>query len=142
MIKILALDLDGTLLDSSGQVPVANKAAILKAEESGVLVTICTGRRFRDALPIAFELQLNAPVICHNGALIKFADSLETVNASLLETPTVFEIIKVGKAFGGDALVSCNPNSKGTLLYDRISAENAPVRKYIDWARRMHGEDA
>jgi Cof subfamily protein (haloacid dehalogenase superfamily) len=142
MIKLLALDLDGTLLNSKGTIPAANKLAITRAEEKGVLVTICTGRRFRDALPVALELSLNAPVICHNGALLKYADTLETVSASLLPTETVYEIIRVGKAFGGDALVSCNPHTKGTLLYDTISDENKPLRKYVEWARRLHGDDA
>lgn len=142
MIKLLALDLDGTLLDSSGKIPEANKLAITQAEEKGVLVTICTGRRFRDAIPVALELNLNAPIICHNGTLIKFADTLETVSFSLLETQTVFEIIKVGKEFGGDALVSCNPNTKGTLLYDTISNQNIPLQKYIEWSKRLHGTEA
>lgn len=142
MIKLLALDLDGTLLNSQGKIPIENKLAITKAEEKGVLVTICTGRRFRDALPVALELNLNAPVICHNGALIKYADSLETVSASLLQTQTVYEIIKVGKSFGGDALVSCNPHTKGTLLYDTISSDNTPLQRYVEWAKRLHGADA
>jgi Cof subfamily protein (haloacid dehalogenase superfamily) len=142
MIKLLALDLDGTLLNSSGKIPAENKLAITRAEEKGVLVTICTGRRFRDALPVALELNLNAPVICHNGALLKYAESLETVAASLLAQKTVHEIIRVGKNFGGDALVSCNPHTKGTLLYDTISDENKPLKKYVEWARRLHGDEA
>jgi 5-amino-6-(5-phospho-D-ribitylamino)uracil phosphatase len=142
MIKLLALDLDGTLLNSNGKIPAENKLAITRAEEKGVLVTICTGRRFRDALPVALELNLNAPVICHNGALLKYAESLETVAASLLARKTVHEIIRVGKNFGGDALVSCNPHTKGTLLYDTISEENKPLKKYVEWARRLHGDEA
>ena len=73
MIKLLALDLDGTLLDSRGKVPEANREAIRAAEDAGVLVTIATGRRFRDARPLGLELDLNAPLITHNGALLKFA---------------------------------------------------------------------
>jgi Cof subfamily protein (haloacid dehalogenase superfamily) len=142
MIKLLALDLDGTLLNSSGQIPEANKHAIKLAENAGVLVTIATGRRFRDALPIALQLDLNAPVVCHNGALLKFAETLETVHASIIPSETVFEIIRVGKSFGGDALVSCNPNTKGTLFYDRISADNVPVQRYIEWSKRLHGDEA
>src|SRR5438034_84297 len=61
MIKLLALDLDGTLLNSEGKIPDANKQAIRAAEEKGVLVTIATGRRFRDARPVGLELELNAP---------------------------------------------------------------------------------
>lgn len=142
MIKLLALDLDGTLLNSRGEISSENIKAIRQAEEAGVLVTIATGRRFRDALPVAEQLQLNAPIICHNGALLKYADSLETVAVSILPRETVFEILRVGKAFGGNALVSADPVGKGVLLYDTISAENVPLQKYIAWSKRLHGVDA
>ncbi|MBA3334381.1 MAG: HAD family phosphatase [Acidobacteria bacterium] len=142
MIKLLALDLDGTLLDSRGEISGKNIEAIQKAEEKGVLVTIATGRRFRDALPVANQLKLNAPVICHNGALIKYADTLETVAVSIVPQKTVREILRVGREYGGDALVSADPHGKGVLLYDRISAENIPLQKYIEWGKRLHGAEA
>lgn len=142
MIKLLALDLDGTLLNSRGQVPEANKAAIRRAEENGVLVTIATGRRFRDAQPIGLELELNAPLLTHNGALIKYAQTLETVAVSLVNNDTVAEIIRVGKAFGGDALVSTDPHGKGTLLYDTVSDDNIPLQRYIRWSTTLHGDEA
>ncbi|MDQ6786261.1 MAG: HAD-IIB family hydrolase, partial [Acidobacteriota bacterium] len=106
------------------------------------LVTIATGRRFRDALPVGLELELNAPLITHNGALLKYARTLETVAVSLLELNTVREILRVGKAFGGDALLSADPTGKGILLYDTVSKENIPLQKYIEWSKRLHGADA
>ncbi|MEP7037813.1 MAG: Cof-type HAD-IIB family hydrolase [Acidobacteriota bacterium] len=142
MIKLLALDLDGTLLDSRGDIPEKNIEAIKKAEEIGVLVTIATGRRFRDALPVALKLELNAPVICHNGALLKYAQTLETVAVSIVTPRIVREILRVGREFGGDALLSCDPHGKGVLLYDRVSDENVPLKKYIAWAKTLHGKDA
>jgi len=142
MIKLLALDLDGTLLNSHGEISVENIKAIQKAEEKGILVTIATGRRFRDALPVAFQLRLNAPVICHNGALIKYADTLETVAVSIVPQKTVREILRVGREFGGDALVSADPHGKGVMLYDRISDENVSLQKYIAWGKRLHGAEA
>lgn len=142
MIKLLALDLDGTLLNSRGQIPEANKIAIRRAEENGVLVTIATGRRFRDAQPVGLELGLNAPMLTHNGALIKYAESLETVAFSLVRKETVAEIIRVGKAYGGDALVSTDPHGKGTLLYDRVSDDNIPLQRYIRWSATLHGDEA
>ena len=142
MIKLLALDLDGTLLNSRGDITKENIEAINKAEQNGVLVTIATGRRFRDALPVAHQLKLNAPVICHNGALLKYAESLETVAVSILAKATVSEILRVGKSSGGDALLSADPVGKGVLLYDTISADNIPLQKYIAWSKRLHGADA
>ncbi len=142
MIKLLALDLDGTLLDSKGKIPEANKLAIRKAEEKGVLVTIATGRRFRDALPVGLELESNAPLITHNGALLKYAQTLETVAASVISTETVREILRVGREFGGDALLSADPRGKGVLLYDTVSAANIPLQKYIAWSKTLHGDEA
>lgn len=142
MIKLLALDLDGTLLDSGGQVPQPNRDAIRAAEEAGVLVTIATGRRFRDAQPLGLELEFNAPLITHNGALLKYAGSLETVAASLLPIESALEIVRVGKEFGGHALVSADPHGKGSMLYDRVSANNIPLQRYVEWAKRLHGDEA
>ena len=142
MIKILALDLDGTTLTSRGEIPDANRAAIRAAEDNGVLVTIATGRRFRDARPVGISLKLNAPLITHNGGLLKYAGSLETVAVSLLSDETSFEIVKVGKSFGGDALVSTDPQGLGKLLYDRVSDNNAPLQKYIRWSESLHGSEA
>ena len=140
MIKLLALDLDGTTLNAQGQVSPQNVAAIRAAEERGVLVTIATGRRFRDARPVGIELELNAPLITHNGALLKYAQSAETVHCSVLDPNTSLEVVRVGKELGGDALVSVDPHGSGTLLYDRVSDDNVALKKYLRWAENLHGE--
>jgi len=142
MIKLLALDLDGTLLNSKGKISNENKFAIRKAEEKGVLVTIATGRRFRDARPVALEGEFNAPIITHNGALLKFAQTLETVASATIKTETVTEVLRVGKALCGDALLSADPHGKGTLYYDTVSAKNIPLQKYIAWSKILHGDEA
>lgn len=139
MIKLLALDLDGTTLNSSGEIPAANRSAIRAAEEKGVLVTIATGRRFRDARPVGIDLELKAPLITHNGALLKYADSEVVVASDLLSMETSREVVRAGKSYGGDALVSTDPYGNGTLLYDRISEDNLPLKKYLRWADNLHG---
>jgi Cof subfamily protein (haloacid dehalogenase superfamily) len=142
MIQLLALDLDGTLLNSRGKIPVENLRAIQKAEEMGVLVTIATGRRFRDARPVGLEIDLNAPLICHNGALLKYVETLENVAVSLIPHETLYEILRVGNEFGADAMMSCDPHGKGVLYYDRVSEENLPLQSYISWSKTLHGADA
>ncbi len=142
MIKLLALDLDGTVLDSKGKIPDTNREAIRAAEEAGVLVTIATGRRFRDARPVGLDLELNAPMISHNGALLKYAESLETISAALIDLDTTREIVRVGKRYGGDALVSADPHGHGTMIFDRISDDNLPLQKYLAWSDGLHGDAA
>jgi Cof subfamily protein (haloacid dehalogenase superfamily) len=141
-IRLLALDLDGTLIDSQGNISEENRRAIIAAEETGVLVTIATGRRFRDARPVAIEVGLNAAVLTHNGALTKNAETLETFESELILTETSIEIISLGKAYGGDALVSVDPHGKGTLIYETLHGDNIPLRRYVEWARILHGDDA
>ena len=57
-ISLLALDLDGTLLNSRGQISERNRLAIDNAREQGVRVALVTGRRFRDSRPVLWSWDL------------------------------------------------------------------------------------
>lgn len=142
MIRLLALDLDGTLLDSRGQLSERNRKALSEARRRGVEVALVTGRRFRDARPLALELALDAPVISHNGALTKHARTLETVSALLLPLEEAREVLSVGREHGGDALLSDDPEGAGVLVYDHLSDDNVALARYIAWAKRIHGDEA
>jgi 5-amino-6-(5-phospho-D-ribitylamino)uracil phosphatase len=139
-IRLLALDLDGTLLNSRGQISEANRLAIKQARENGVCVAAVTGRRFRDSRPIALELGLDAPVIAHNGALTKHALTLETVAVLPLPLMAARRAMEVGRSVGADPLVSDDHEGLGLLVYDHITGNNAPLLKYIRWATEVHGE--
>jgi Cof subfamily protein (haloacid dehalogenase superfamily) len=141
-IRLIALDLDGTLLDSRGRVGERNRAAIDEARARGVSVAVVTGRRFRDARPLALELGLDVPVIAHNGALTKHAHSLETVSAVLMPVEAARAVVRVGREQGADALVSDDHVGAGLLVYDQISPGNTALAKYIEWSRRVVGEEA
>ena len=73
MIKLIASDLDDTLLDSELRISQENKDAVRDALAQGMVFTIATGRMFQSAAPYAVELGLDEqqPLICYNGALIK-----------------------------------------------------------------------
>src|SRR5690242_10620633 len=105
-IRLLALDLDGTLLNSRGELSERNVQALAAARERGVRVAVVTGRRFRDARPLALQLGLDVPVISHNGALTKHARTLETVSAALLPLDAARDVLRLGREAGADALVS------------------------------------
>ena len=141
-VRLIALDLDGTLLDSRGHVSERNRRAILDARGRGVHVALVTGRRFRDARPVALELGLDVPLVAHNGALTKHARTLETVAAVLLPLDAARETLRVARSHGADALVSDDPEGAGLLVYDHIDADDRPLAEYIEWSRRIHGEEA
>ncbi len=69
--RILALDVDGTLLDASGTLRPRTAAAVARAAQAGICPVLCTGRRYRRARPIATQLALNAPIVCNSGAIVK-----------------------------------------------------------------------
>ena len=141
-IRLLALDLDGTLLDSRGELSERNRRALEEVRAAGVVVAVVTGRRFRDARPLALELGLDAPVISHNGALTKHARTLETVAVTLLPLREAREVLRVGRGLGLDAMISDDPVGAGTLVYDHINDDNYAFRRYIAWSRRIHGDEA
>lgn len=140
-IRLLALDLDGTLLNSRGEISERNLRAIAAAREAGVRVALVTGRRFRDARPLALQLGLDVPVISHNGALTKHARTLETVAVRLLPLEAARETLRVSRESGADALISDDPHGAGVLVYDHMSDDNPALAKYIAWSRRIHGDE-
>ena len=140
-ISLLALDLDGTLLDSRGQISERNRKAIETAREQGVRVAVVTGRRFRDSRPVALELGVDVPLISHNGALTKHASSLQTVAVLPLPVDAGREALRVGRAADADALLSDDHDGLGVLVYDHISGDNIAAHRYLAWARRLHGEE-
>jgi hydroxymethylpyrimidine pyrophosphatase-like HAD family hydrolase len=68
--RLLALDLDGTLLRDDGGVAGEDQAAIAEARARGIVVTIATGRLPASTLPHARALDLDAPLVCADGAVI------------------------------------------------------------------------
>lgn len=74
MIRLISLDLDGTLLGSNWRIGEADSAAVTAARERGVRVVINTARWYGLAQRTARHLELRAPLICHSGAHIKEPD--------------------------------------------------------------------
>jgi Cof subfamily protein (haloacid dehalogenase superfamily) len=140
-ISLLALDLDGTLLDSRGEISERNRIAIDSARERSVHVALVTGRRFRDSRPVALELGLDVPLISHNGALTKHAATLQTVSVLPLPLDAAREALKIGRKAEADALLSDDHEGLGVLVYDHIRGGNTAAHRYISWARRIHGEE-
>jgi Cof subfamily protein (haloacid dehalogenase superfamily) len=140
-IKLVALDLDGTLLNSHGRITDRNRQTLDQVREEGGKVALVTGRRFRDARPLALDLGVDVPVIAHNGALTKHARTLETVAAVLLPVTVARTALRIGRQMKADLLVSDDHEGAGVLVYDHLSGHNPSLLRYISWARTVHGND-
>ncbi len=92
-IKLLALDLDGTIFGDDLIISDRTRHAIRSAQQAGVLVTIATGRMFKSARQVASELGIGAPLICYQGALIRHCDTGETLYHKTVPLPLAHSII-------------------------------------------------
>lgn len=68
--RLLALDLDGTLLNENSEITPGNQEWVQRAREAGITVILSTGRGFESALTFAEQLELNTPMITVNGGEI------------------------------------------------------------------------
>jgi len=97
--KLIAIDLDDTLLRNDLTISDRAKKAIQGAIKKGTLVTFATGRMFCSALPYALELGLDLPLITYQGALVKYADGREVYHRPI-ELATAKEVIEFAKPSG------------------------------------------
>lgn len=103
MIKIIALDLDNTLLNKSKQITEYNKLMIQKAKELGVYVILASGRPINGIMPILQELNLtsnNDYVFSFNGGKIYNVGKNECIFDSLIDGRAVKETYKLSQDFG------------------------------------------
>lgn len=98
-IKLIALDMDGTLLTSKDEVSEANKLAIKKARDKGVAVMISTGRWLDSCYPFAEMLDLDTPLITVNGGEIWSAKK-ELIERHVHDSEKMEEMWKLGRDIG------------------------------------------
>ncbi|MFC4321832.1 Cof-type HAD-IIB family hydrolase [Litchfieldia salsa] len=94
MIKCIAIDMDGTLLNEHHVVSEFNKQAIERAQANGIEVVIATGRSYLEAKSPLDEVGLNCPIICVNGAEVR-SISGERLDESPIEQTTAYKIMEI-----------------------------------------------
>ena len=92
MIRLLAIDVDGTLLDSRGRLPDVHRDALVEASALGVEVALVTGRNFHFTGPVVDLLPIPLTLIVNNGAVVKRKDGA-TVLRQVLSRETARRIL-------------------------------------------------
>jgi len=93
MYKLIALDLDGTLLNSKKQISKENMEAIRLAESKGIKVVFCSGRIYAGARIYAEEASIKDPLIACNGAVIRDVYTGETIYNNTLNDEDCYKVI-------------------------------------------------
>ncbi len=84
--RLIALDLDGTLMDFKLQFSPRVRCAIAQAQQQGIAITLATGRSLISTRPFAEELDIRVPLICYQGGLIAERDGRALYHAALDRT--------------------------------------------------------
>ena len=134
-IKLIATDIDGTLLDSRGEIPAENAQAIQEAADRGIEIVIVTGRRFHPARRIAQGLPCEADLIVSNGALVK-SSSGETHLRSLLPVETARHVIDATSEFRRGQGVIFDRPAERQVIFERIDWEGPFMGPYL--RRHLH----
>lgn len=126
--KLIASDLDGTLLNDKCLISQRTKEVVHRARAKGVIFTLATGRMYRSALPFALELEIDVPLITYQGALVKTSMTKEVLYHRPLPVELAKEIITIGEKGKFNINVYLDDE-----LY--IHQETAAIRDYCRVAR-------
>ncbi len=125
-VRLIALDIDGTLLDSRWKLPEANRAAIAEATRRGIEVALVTGRRYDFAMPIALQIESPLTMIVSNGALIRTQDG-RTHLRHLLPRDTAARVLEMTKPWrDGAGVVFDRPRENQVIL--EVLETDDPIR--------------
>lgn len=131
--KLVALDLDGTVVTSGGTVGRQFPRIVAHLAERGVRCVVCTGRRWRTALPVVSEIESAHPaVVCCGGALIKEGQTHETLHALELCRETARQTVRLYRAAGLVPLLLYDRDLREReLLVSREDRHRAEERLYV-----------
>jgi Cof subfamily protein (haloacid dehalogenase superfamily) len=123
-IRLIALDIDGTLLDSRWQVPEANRGAITAATRRGIEVALVTGRRYDFALPVARQIAAPLTMIVSNGALIRGNDG-HTHLRHLLPRETAERVLQYTQKWRDGAAVIFDRQGHDQVMVETTASDDA-----------------
>jgi Cof subfamily protein (haloacid dehalogenase superfamily) len=116
-IRLLAVDIDGTLLDPGFQIPPANLRALQRAHQADVEVVLVTGRRHAFALPIAAQLGFDLWLISSNGAITRSTRG-EPFHRDLLPAATARQVCRHMQSFRGNTVLTFDVETRGALVLE------------------------
>lgn len=126
MYKLIAIDLDGTLLNSYGEISDKNKNAIKKAKENGTQVVIASGRHITSVKSFAKEINSENYSICGNGAILYDMKNDEILYNKFIDKEKILEIIDV-----------CEQNS----IYYNIYTETEILTRTIAYSALFYKQE-
>lgn len=128
-VQLLAVDIDGTLLDSAGQLPEAHRTALAEATAAGVAVVLATGRALHFAQPVADAIGIPAAMIVNNGALVRDAAG-RTALRHVVQREVARAILAETRAFEDSVAVVFDRQDDRQIVFERMDWSHPHRRGY------------
>lgn len=134
MIRLIGVDVDGTLLDSRGRMPKENREAIHEAVARGVHVALVTGRSYPFARPVADGLPPAVTLIVSNGAIERATDGTTLVRR-LLPRAAAAAVLDATRPYRHSAALIFDRDEERQFVFETMDWENPNRKGY--WARNQ-----
>jgi 5-amino-6-(5-phospho-D-ribitylamino)uracil phosphatase len=135
VIRLVALDVDGTLLDGRGRIPDDNLAAIRETARLGVHLVVVTGRSYPFALQAVEPLPDPLILVVYNGAVARRRGGA-TLAVRPLDPVIARRVLVSTRSWRASALVQFNRDGSGQTVVDRMSWDQPNRRGY--YAKIQH----
>jgi hypothetical protein len=130
--RLLALDIDGTLVNSDHDLTEPTRQAVLRAKQAGLEVVLATGRRYSRTLPFVEPLGLHVPVITASGALVKDPIDHRTLFMAEFRPGVIRQVLSVVDRAGYDPILYGDTFAAGFDYYlARLDARGAELSEFL-----------
>jgi Cof subfamily protein (haloacid dehalogenase superfamily) len=130
-IRLLATDIDGTLLNPQFQVSEGDLVALRKAHAAGIEIVLVTGRRHTFALPIAKQLGFDLWLISSNGAVTRSLSG-ETFHRDMMPAETCRRLCGAMQEFRGNTVLTFDNETKGAIVLERMDELGSSIRRWLE----------
>jgi len=130
-IRLLAADIDGTLLNPQYQISELDLAALRRAHHEGIEIVLVTGRRHAFALPIARQLGFDLWLISSNGAITRSLAG-DTFHRDLLPVQTCRRLCADMREFRGNTVVTFDVDGKGAIVLEHMRELNQSIQRWLE----------
>jgi Cof subfamily protein (haloacid dehalogenase superfamily) len=130
-IRLIATDIDGTLLNPQFQISPDDLSALRLAHDSGIEVVLVTGRRHTFAMPIAQELGFDLWLISSNGAVTRSLAG-ETFHRDLMPRAVCRELVGGMQEFRGNTVLTFDRETKGAIVLEHLDDLSASIRRWLE----------
>ena len=130
-IRLLATDIDGTLLNPEFKISEGDLSALRRAHAAGIEIVLVTGRRHTFALPIAKQLGFDLWLISSNGAVTRSLTG-KTFHRDMMPAETCRKLCGAMQEFRGNTVLTFDRETKGAIVLERMDELGASIRRWLE----------